>query len=145
MKVRALPLMAVVLWATTALAGQAEWHGEWPNTDFSRHSVDYAEIISGGTPRDGIPAIDGPRGQAFFAIGLPFGRAEPAIAVTIGGFENRLDGGRALGAIEAAVPILVELLDYVVTPQIMIFAAPFAVGKRGSGDGDSGQNGINHH
>ena len=86
-----------------------------------------------------------PRGQAFFAIGLPFGQAETAIAVTVGGFENRLDGGRALGAAEAAVTILVELFNHVVTPQIMIFAAPFAVGKRGSGDGDNGQNGGNHH
>ncbi len=28
------------------------------NTDFSRHSVPYAEILSGGPPKDGIPAID---------------------------------------------------------------------------------------
>ena len=30
-------------------------------TDFSRHSVDYAEILSGGPPKDGIPAIDRPQ------------------------------------------------------------------------------------
>jgi len=30
-------------------------------TDFSRHSVDYSEIFSGGPPKDGIPAIDRPR------------------------------------------------------------------------------------
>ncbi|MDY7075710.1 MAG: DUF3179 domain-containing protein [Chloroflexota bacterium] len=30
-------------------------------TDFSRHSVPYGEIISGGPPKDGIPAIDEPR------------------------------------------------------------------------------------
>ena len=29
-------------------------------TDFSRHSVPYSEILSGGPPKDGIPAIDGP-------------------------------------------------------------------------------------
>ncbi len=27
-------------------------------TDFSKHSVPYAEILSGGPPKDGIPAID---------------------------------------------------------------------------------------
>ncbi len=32
----------------------------WPETDFSRHSVDYSEILSGGPPPDGIPAIDSP-------------------------------------------------------------------------------------
>jgi hypothetical protein len=30
-------------------------------TDFTKHSVPYTEIISGGPPKDGIPAIDEPR------------------------------------------------------------------------------------
>ena len=30
-------------------------------TDFSRHTVSYAEILSGGPPKDGIPAIDAPQ------------------------------------------------------------------------------------
>ncbi len=30
-------------------------------TDFSRHSVPYSEILSGGPPKDGIPAIDAPQ------------------------------------------------------------------------------------
>jgi hypothetical protein len=29
-------------------------------TDFSRHSIDYAEILSGGPSKDGIPAVDQP-------------------------------------------------------------------------------------
>lgn len=32
----------------------------WPETDFSKHSVEYTEIFSGGPPPDGIPAIDNP-------------------------------------------------------------------------------------
>lgn len=36
------------------------WAGEWPRTDFSRSSVDFAEILSGGPPKDGIPALDDP-------------------------------------------------------------------------------------
>ena len=34
---------------------------EFPRTDFSKHSVPYSQIVSGGPPRDGIPAIDSPR------------------------------------------------------------------------------------
>lgn len=30
-------------------------------TDFSRHSVPYSEIVSGGPPKDAIPAIDSPK------------------------------------------------------------------------------------
>jgi len=33
----------------------------WPKTDFSRADVDLREILAGGPPRDGIPAIDRPR------------------------------------------------------------------------------------
>ncbi|MEW6239709.1 MAG: DUF3179 domain-containing protein [Chloroflexota bacterium] len=33
-------------------------------TDFSKHSVPYSEILSGGPPKDGIPAIDEPRFQS---------------------------------------------------------------------------------
>ena len=31
------------------------------STDFSKHSVPYSEILSGGPPKDGIPAIDEPQ------------------------------------------------------------------------------------
>ena len=30
-------------------------------TDFSQHTVPYSEVLSGGPPKDGIPAIDDPR------------------------------------------------------------------------------------
>ena len=33
-------------------------------TDFSKHSVSYSEILSGGPPKDGIPAIDNPKFQS---------------------------------------------------------------------------------
>lgn len=33
---------------------------EFPKTDFSKLSIDPAEILSGGPPRDGIPAVDAP-------------------------------------------------------------------------------------
>ena len=32
----------------------------WDQTDFTKHSVPFSEIRSGGPPRDGIPLIDVP-------------------------------------------------------------------------------------
>jgi hypothetical protein len=32
----------------------------WPDTDFSKRTIDYSEIMSGGPPPDGIPSIDEP-------------------------------------------------------------------------------------
>ncbi|MCC5976075.1 MAG: DUF3179 domain-containing protein [Rubellimicrobium sp.] len=55
----ALCLAAVL--ATPALADPAAWAREWPVTDFTRTTIpDWSEVISGGPPRDGIPAIDAP-------------------------------------------------------------------------------------
>jgi uncharacterized protein DUF3179 len=56
----ALGLAALAIGAAPSLAEPASWHEEWPRTDFSRHSVDLSEIVSGGPPKDGIPAIDIP-------------------------------------------------------------------------------------
>lgn len=36
------------------------WTHEWPRTDFSQSAIDFSEVISGGPPKDGIPAIDDP-------------------------------------------------------------------------------------
>lgn len=55
----------------------------WPRTDFSRMAVTASEITSGGPPRDGIPAIDGPRFEPAASAGLA--PAEPVIALEIGG------------------------------------------------------------
>ena len=45
--------------ATASLAQSPAWVTEFPNADFSRSSVDFADIRDGGPPRDGIPALDG--------------------------------------------------------------------------------------
>jgi len=44
-----------------AAANPESWRHEWPNTDFSKHSIPFDEVFSGGPPKDGIPAIDAPR------------------------------------------------------------------------------------
>ncbi|HYY61156.1 MAG TPA: DUF3179 domain-containing protein [Burkholderiales bacterium] len=55
-------LAAAALLAVTTAAAQMEPDRiDWARTDFSRHTVDLAEIKSGGPPKDGIPAIDKPR------------------------------------------------------------------------------------
>jgi hypothetical protein len=45
-----------------ALADPGMWQREgWRKTDFSRRSVEWHEILSGGPPKDGIPSIDRPK------------------------------------------------------------------------------------
>jgi hypothetical protein len=60
------------------------WAQEWPRTDFSKHSVDMGEILSGGPPKDGIPAIDRPRFVSADKVrGL--GGDEPVISLGLNG------------------------------------------------------------
>src|SRR5262249_61066185 len=74
----------------TLLADPISWRLQWPRTDFSKHSVPFAAIKSGGPPKDGIPAIDAPRferladGKAMGSIAA-LGDTEPVIALSIGG------------------------------------------------------------
>lgn len=49
------------LTVSVALAQSDRFKTAWPNTDFSRLAVDLGDVISGGPPRDGIPAILDPR------------------------------------------------------------------------------------
>jgi len=52
---------ALLLAPTAALADPNFWKNEWPQTDFSKTSVDsWVEIMSGGPGKDGIPALDDP-------------------------------------------------------------------------------------
>lgn len=54
-------LCAVLLFSGSLAADPAFWKHEWPETDFSRTSVEnWVEILSGGPPKDGIPALDAP-------------------------------------------------------------------------------------
>lgn len=53
----ALAPVALLLAITVAMAQSDRFERTWPNTDFSRLAVDLGEVISGGPPRDGIPAI----------------------------------------------------------------------------------------
>lgn len=73
------------LWAGAAVAGPEFWQHEWPNTDFETTSIEsWTEIMSGGPPKDGIPAIDSPQ---FINIAdeTEIDRREPVITVAIEG------------------------------------------------------------
>ena len=48
-------------------------------TDFSRHTIDYAEVLSGGPPKDGIPAIDQPKFEMISQADDWLGPLEPVI------------------------------------------------------------------
>ena len=57
----------------------------WPNTDFETTTVEnWVEIMSGGPPKDGIPAIDDPTFVAVADKPNLFAR-EPVIALEIEG------------------------------------------------------------
>ncbi|WEX90975.1 DUF3179 domain-containing protein [Sinorhizobium garamanticum] len=60
-----------------------QWQREWPRTDFARATVDLAEIVSGGPPKDGIPSIDKPR---FASVRKVNGLApnEPVLSLILG-------------------------------------------------------------
>ena len=76
--------LIVITLAPAAFANPAQWKFEWPNTDFTKHSVEYGEILSGGPPKDGIPAIDDPVFEDLSDVTHIPG-TEPVIGVSING------------------------------------------------------------
>ncbi len=54
-------------------------------TDFSRHSVPFDEVLSGGVPRDGIPPIDKPKFVTVADADGWLAKQEPVIALEING------------------------------------------------------------
>ena len=71
--------------ASMSVASPEFWTFEWPNTDFETTTVEnWVEIMSGGPPKDGIPAIDDPTFVAVADKPNLFAR-EPVIALEIEG------------------------------------------------------------
>lgn len=54
-------------------------------TDFTRHSIPYSDILSGGPPKDGIPALDAPLFVPVSEADLWLGTSEPVILVEVNG------------------------------------------------------------
>lgn len=72
-----------------AAANPEFWAQEWPDTDFEKTSVGlWSEILSGGPPKDGIPALNNPS----FVVAdqeTRIGAREPVITVEIDGARPR--------------------------------------------------------
>ena len=54
------------------------------STDFNKHTVPYQEILSGGPPKDGIPAIDNPRFIGVDEASAYLEDIEPVVFLQIG-------------------------------------------------------------
>jgi hypothetical protein len=59
------------------------WSAPGFTTDFTRMSIDPAGILSGGPPKDGIPAIDNPSYESLETAGIWLTENEPVILVRI--------------------------------------------------------------
>ncbi len=77
-------MLAVMAVCGSAFADPQNWKREGWRTDFDRTTVDLNDVISGGPPRDGIPAIDRPEFRAANEIS-DIGAQEPVIRLEVGG------------------------------------------------------------
>ena len=81
----AAAVAAVVLGVpAAATANPLTWGVEWPNTDFSKKSIDFKDILSGGPPKDGIPSIDNPEFVPVAEV-RDLADTEPVIGIIING------------------------------------------------------------
>ncbi len=78
-RVAALLAVAAIAWSCPAYGQDGRWR-----TDFSRRRVPLDEIIPGGPPRDGIPAIDRPAFDDVQAAGRWLSDREPVVVVVLG-------------------------------------------------------------
>lgn len=85
---RFLLALLLCLCAFPALANPDRWAREWPKTDFSQKSFeDWSEVVSGGPPRDGIPALTKPE---LVPVGTAeFSPVEPVITLELEGTRPR--------------------------------------------------------
>lgn len=80
---KSLAIAVAVFAAAPAIAQVAFWENEWPITDFEQTSVDFIEIMSGGPPKDGIPALASVEFISVSNNEIPL--REPVIALEIEG------------------------------------------------------------
>lgn len=69
--------------STSVLANPELWMGQGWKTNFSKFSIEFSEILSGGPPRDGIPSIDDPKFQPASQI-TDIADQEPVIQFDVG-------------------------------------------------------------
>lgn len=80
-----LPFMLSACGSGDEAAPPIGWASEWPETDFTRASVEWQDIADGGPGKDGIRSIDEPR---FLPVSqehpLKLGPQEPVISIASG-------------------------------------------------------------
>lgn len=81
---RVWPGLAATLLSLHAASAQRPPAADSWRTDFSRTTIDLAEVVSGGPPKDGIPAIDRPRFVTVAEASWLTPR-EPVVVVIAGG------------------------------------------------------------
>jgi len=79
-----LGAFAALLLAPLGASGQVPGAWEWKKTNFDKRIVDLDEIISGGPPKDGIPAIDDPTFVSPREASEWLDPREPVIVVRVG-------------------------------------------------------------
>lgn len=83
----ALAATITTLSTASAMADPAFWKSEWPETDFSKTTLEsWSDVMSGGPGKDGIPALSNPEMLPVAKARLP--EREPVLTVA-------LDGARA--------------------------------------------------
>lgn len=85
--IRRRALLSGLAWLwPLSVAGQGRnpFAEAWPGTDFTRQTIDLAEVIPGGPPRDGIPALSDPRFIAA-ATETRLADREPVMALALPG------------------------------------------------------------
>ncbi|MEY8839813.1 DUF3179 domain-containing protein [Cribrihabitans sp. XS_ASV171] len=81
---RLFAILTALCLALPLAADPSAWSREFPKTDFSKRSIDdWSEIMSGGPPRDGIPALSDPD---FIAVEVAdLDAREPVITLALDG------------------------------------------------------------
>ncbi|MCA9912157.1 MAG: DUF3179 domain-containing protein [Anaerolineae bacterium] len=90
LRVLSVMLPLVLLLGVSSVAAQEDcsstrFSNQWPMTDFCNSSIDLDEIISGGPPKDGIPALTDPVLNTVEEASKWLGERAPVIAVEIDG------------------------------------------------------------
>lgn len=80
---RALVSLILMLAIGAPAFATSRYASSWPSTDFDKTSIDLGEIISGGPPKDGIPAIDNPQFVSIDDARSWLDSTEPVVVVRI--------------------------------------------------------------
>lgn len=89
----------------------AAYRAAWPDTDFSKISIDLSEVMAGGPPRDGIPPIDDPQ---FVTV------SEADLAATVPVLSVEIDGDAR--AYPISVLMWHEVVNDVIADQPVVVA-----------------------